>query len=334
MPDLTGKFLFSAFPYHGPYEEGEELSSLFQLLVTGISLGFIYALVSIAYTLIFNTTGLVNFSHERFIVLGAYIFAGTMLNVFPGNFPLAVIGTLLCMMLYGVLIANLVFIPLSKLPFRIFAMAGTLFLGIVMKEGIRLIWGPAPFTINGWLSGIVTINGAVISNVHIYIITFSIALLIAQRVFFTKTRTGKALTVVSQDKEVAALMGINVKRNISLSIGISSLLCGCIGLLVIPLFSVYHTMASSIGMKGFCAGVVGGFGSIGGAVMGGLFIGIIENLYLLIGPSTYKDVVAFALLIIFLIVNPGGFIGIINKKRIPLFSSLTKYFCKNREVGE
>lgn len=304
------------------------MSSLFQLLVTGISLGFIYALVSIAYTLIFNTTGLVNFSHERFIVLGAYLFAGTMLELFPDNFPLAVIGTLIGMMMYGLFVANVVFIPLSKLPFRIFAMAGTLFMGIVMKEAIRLIWGPAPFIINGWLSGIVNIGGAVISNVHIYIIVFSIFLLVAQRLFFTRTRTGKALTCVSQDKEVAALMGINVKRNISLSIGISSVLCGCIGLLVIPLFSVYHTMASSIGMKGFCAGVVGGFGSIGGAVVGGLFIGIIENLYLLVGPSTYKDVVAFALLILFLIINPGGFVGMFKHKKAPLGATLKRYLKK------
>ncbi len=304
------------------------MSSLFQLLVTGISLGFIYALVSIAYTLIFNTTGLVNFAHERFIVLGAYLFAGTMLNLFPGNFPLAVIGTLLGMMLYGLFVANVVFIPLSKLPFRIFAMAGTLFMGIVMKEAIRLIWGPAPFIVNGWLSGIVTIGGAVISNIHIYIIVFSIILLIAQRLFFTRTRMGKALTCVSQDKEVAALMGINVKRNISLSIGISSLLCGCIGLLVIPLFSVYHTMASSIGMKGFCAGVVGGFGSIGGAVLGGLFIGVVENLDLLVGPSTYKDVVAFALLILFLIINPGGFTGMFKQTRLPLGKTLKNYLKK------
>lgn len=307
------------------------MSSLFQLLVTGISLGFIYALVSIAYTLIFNTTGLVNFSHERFIVLGAYLFAGTMLELLPNNFPLAVLGTLIGMMLYGLFVANVVFIPLSKLPFRIFAMAGTLFMGIVMKEAIRLIWGPAPFIINGWLSGIVNIGGAVISNVHIYIIVFSIFLLVAQRLFFTRTRTGKALTCVSQDKEVAALMGINVKRNISLSIGISSVLCGCIGLLVIPLFSVYHTMASSIGTKGFCAGVVGGFGSIGGAVVGGLFIGIVENLYLLVGPSTYKDVVAFALLILFLIINPGGFVGMFKHKKVSLGSTLKRYL-KKEEV--
>ena len=109
-------------------------------------------------------------------------------------------------------------------------------------------------------------------------------------------------------------MGIDVNKNIAISVGISSMLCGWIGMLVIPLFSINASMSGTIAMKGFSAGVVGGFGTMGGAVVGGLLIGIIENLYVLIGPSTYKDVVSFVILICFLIINPGGIAGLVSKK--------------------
>ena len=119
-------------------------------------------------------------------------------------------------------------------------------------------------------------------------------------------------------------MGIDVRTNIAISVGISSMLCGIIGMMVIPLFSINGSMAGSIALKGFSAGVVGGFGTYGGAIVGGLFIGIIENLYLLVGPSTYKDVVAFVLLILFLIVNPGGIMGMLRKKKRPSVAKRVK----------
>ena len=112
--------------------------------------------------------------------------------------------------------------------------------------------------------------------------------------------------MIAQDKEAAALMGINVKKNIAITVAISSVICGVIGILVIPLLSVSHTMASVISLKGFAAGVVGGFGSYTGALVGGLLIGILENLYLAVGPSAYKDVVAFIVLILILMLKPAG----------------------------
>lgn len=285
------------------------MATFTQLLVTGLALGFIYCLVAIEYTLIYNTTGLINFAHEKFIMLGAYFFGGTMLKLFPGNFAVALAGTSLFMMAYGLVVAVLILMPLSKMPFRIFAVTGTLMLAIIMRELTRIIWGPAPFTVPGFLVGTVRFGEIVLPAVNIYIIVVAIVLLIAQQLFFTKSRWGKALTCVSQDKEVAALMGINVKRNIAISVGISSMICGWIGMLVIPLFSINQSMAGSIALKGFSAGVVGGFGTIGGAIVGGLAIGVLESLYLMIGPAIYKDVVAFALLIIFLIINPSGIMG-------------------------
>ncbi|MPN64766.1 High-affinity branched-chain amino acid transport system permease protein LivH [bioreactor metagenome] len=123
------------------------------------------------------------------------------------------------------------------------------------------------------------------------------------------TKAGKSVRCVQQDKVASALMGINVKRNIALSVAISAAICGIVGMIVIPLFSIDHNMATMIALKGFSAGVVGGFGTYTGAIVGGITIGVVENLYLTFGQTIYKDVVSFALLILFLVIKPSGITG-------------------------
>ena len=124
-----------------------------------------------------------------------------------------------------------------------------------------------------------------------------------------KTKLGKAMRAVSEDMDAARLMGINVNANIMLTVGLSAAICSIIGLLSIPILNVKLTIA----LKGFSAGIVGGFGSIPGAIVGGLLIGIVESLYTGVGPSVYRDVVAFVLLIGFLLVKPEG---ILKKKTV------------------
>jgi branched-chain amino acid transport system permease protein len=114
---------------------------------------------------------------------------------------------------------------------------------------------------------------------------------------------------VAQDKVAAAIMGINVSRNIMLTVAFSSVICGIIGIMIIPVFHVEVNMANMIGLKGFAASVVGGFGTVAGAIAGGLFIGLSENIYLIFGPGIYKDVVAFVLLILFLLIRPDGIVS-------------------------
>ena len=282
------------------------LNSVIQLVVSGLAMGFIYCLVAVEYTLIWNATGLINFAHERFIVLGAFFFGGTMMQLLPGNVIISFIGTMLFMMLYGIMVSILIINPLRNLPSNLFAVMGMLMTGYIMREGIRLIWGAKPFTVSGFLTGVIRMKigdkTIVLTRVYIFIILISIVLLIIQKLFMTKTMTGKAVRCVAQDKEAAALMGINVRANIAITVGISSMICGVIGILVIPIFSVDHTMASMIALKGFASGVVGGFGTNAGAIIGGLLIGVSENIYLTFGNPLYKDVVAFVLLIFFLMI--------------------------------
>lgn len=284
------------------------MQSFVQLAVSGLAMGFIYCLVAVEYTLIWNATGLINFAHERFIVLGAFFFGGTMMQLLPGGHLVGAIATMVFMAIYGLFVSFIIINPLRNMP-TLFAVMGMLMLGNIMREGIRLIWGSNPFTVPNFLAGTIRLGGIALPYVYVIIILVSILLLIAQRLFMTRTKTGKAVRCVAQDKEAAAMMGINVRRNIAITVAISSAICGLIGILVIPLFAVDHGMAATIALKGFASGLVGGFGTYSGAIVGGLIIGVVENVYLLFGPSVYKDVVAFVLLIVFLMIKPNGIMG-------------------------
>ncbi len=284
-----------------------------QLLVSGIGMGCIYCMVAIEYTLIWNASGLVNFGHEKFIMLGAYIFAGTLMLKLGVPSGAAILITILIMFLFGALTAVGVFNPLSRLNSNIFAVMGTLMLSEVLNEAARLIWGPAPFNLPDFIKGSYNVGGISIPKVYAVIVIVSMLLLVSIHLMFKMTKVGRAMRCVAQDKKAAALMGINVNANIMLTVGLSAAICCIIGILIIPILNVKLTMASVIALKGFSAGIVGGFGSIPGAIVGGLLIGIVESLYTGVGPSVYRDVVAFVLLIGFLLVKPEG---ILKKKTV------------------
>jgi hypothetical protein len=284
-----------------------------QLLVSGIGMGCIYCMVAIEYTLIWNASGLVNFGHEKFIMLGAYIFAGTLILKLGVPSGAAILITILIMFLFGALTAVGVFNPLSRLNSNIFAVMGTLMLSEVLNEAARLIWGPAPFNLPDFIKGSYNVGGVSIPKVYAVIVVVSMLLLVSIHLMFKMTKVGRAMRCVAQDKKAAALMGINVNANIMLTVGLSAAICCIIGILIIPILNVKLTMASVIALKGFSAGIVGGFGSIPGAIVGGLLIGIVESLYTGVGPSVYRDVVAFVLLIGFLLVKPEG---ILKKKTV------------------
>lgn len=282
---------------------------LVQLLITGIAMGFIYALVGIEYTLIWNATGLLNFSHDKFILFSAYMFAGTYVLSLGLPPILAILCTVLTMFLFGIVSAFVIFNPLSSLSTNLFAVIGTVILGRIMIEAVRLIWGPLPFTLSNFLRGSIKLGSVVVSKTHLVIIVVCALITIGLQVFFKTTKMGKAMRCVSENKTAAALMGINVPRNIAFTIGLSAVVCSTIGILVIPIFNVELQMSSMIGLKGFAAGVIGGFGYLPGAILGGILLGVVEIFGSMILPSVYKDCLSFVLLIIFLLIKPSGILG-------------------------
>ena len=278
---------------------------LIQLIVSGIAMGFIYALVGIEYTLIWNASGVLNFSHDKLITLGAYIFGGTYISGLGVGYVPGIILSLITVALVGLVIARVIFIPLRNMT-MIYTIMATVMLGKIIIEFIRLFWGPVPFSVPGFLVGTVKVGGIVISIANIAIIVVAAVCVGALQLFLYKTKPGKAMRCVAQNRNASQLMGIDVKYVMMITVAISMMICCLIGLLVSPLLNISTTMSNMIGLKGFAAGVIGGFGYLPGAIIGGLVIGVVENLASMVLPSVYKDIVAFVLLVAFLLIRPKG----------------------------
>ncbi len=281
---------------------------LIQLIVSGIAMGFIYALVGIEYTLIWNASGVLNFSHDKLITLGAYIFGGTYIIGLGVGYVPGIILSLITVALVGLVIARVIFIPLRNMT-MIYTIMATVMLGKIIIEFIRLFWGPVPFSVPGFLVGTVKVGGIVISIANIAIIVVAAVCVGALQLFLYKTKPGKAMRCVAQNRNASQLMGIDVKYVMMITVAISMMICCLIGLLVSPLLNISTTMSNMIGLKGFAAGVIGGFGYLPGAIIGGLVIGVVENLASMVLPSVYKDIVAFVLLVAFLLIRPKGITG-------------------------
>ena len=281
---------------------------LIQLIVSGIAMGFIYALVGIEYTLIWNASGVLNFSHDKLITLGAYIFGGTYIIGLGVGYVPGIILSLITVALVGLVIARVIFIPLRNMT-MIYTIMATVMLGKIIIEFIRLFWGPVPFSVPGFLVGTVKVGGIVISIANIAIIVVAAVCVGALQLFLYKTKPGKAMRCVAQNRNASQLMGIDVKYVMMITVAISMMICCLIGLLVSPLLNISTTMSNMIGLKGFAAGVIGGFGYLPGAIIGGLVIGVVENLASMVLPSVYKDIVAFDLLVAFLLIRPKGITG-------------------------
>ena len=296
-------------------KEVEMANQIIQLIINGIAMGFIYALVSMEYTIIYNSTGLLNFSHDKFITLGAYIFAGTFVLGLGANPAVAVLATIITMFLFGVIVATGIFNPLRNMPSRLFAIMGTIALGRIISESIRLIYGATAKTVPGFITGVYHVGNVVISKANIVIILVSACVVIALQIYMMKTKAGKAMRCVNQNKTAATLMGINVSGSIMLTIAISAVICTIIGILVVPLYSINVSMSNTIGLKGYAAGILGGFGYLPGAILGGLIIGVIENLSTVVLAPVYKDCVSYVLMIVVILIQPNGLRALIRRKK-------------------
>lgn len=281
---------------------------LLQILVSGVAMGFIYALVGIEYTLVWNVTGLLNFAHDKFITLGAYIFVALLVKTL--GFPLYVgaIAAAMLMFLFGKVVSDGLFAPLSSLS-PLYAITGTVMLGRIIYEAVRIIWGVNPFTVLEWLSGTLNFGSIMITKANAVIIVVSLAIVVALQLFLQKTSLGTSLRCVAENKTATALMGIDVRKSTALTVGISSAICAVIGMLITPLYNVSGTMAAGIVTKGFASGVIGGFGYLPGTIVGGIFLGILEAFSVLVIPAVYKDCVSFIVMILFLVIQPKGLLG-------------------------
>ncbi|WP_338472030.1 branched-chain amino acid ABC transporter permease [Niallia sp. XMNu-256] len=290
---------------------------ILQQVVNGISLGSIYALIALGYTMVYGIVKLINFAHGDVFMIGSFVgfFSITVLEI--GLFPALILSMVICA-IFGVLIERIAYKPLRNAT-RIAALITAIGVSLFIENGFIYLRGAQPVAYPGDVLPVKNIElfGISISSQSLSILGISVALMILLQFIVYKTKIGKAMRAVSLDYDAARLMGINVNNTISATFAIGSALAGAAGVI----FGLYYIKIDPLmgiipGLKAFIAAVLGGIGIIPGAMVGGLLLGVIESLVSAAGFSLWRDGVAFIVLILILIFRPSGLFGKNAKEKV------------------
>ena len=292
-------------------EREEEVLDFLQYLINGISIGAVYAIIALGYTMVYGIAKMLNFAHGDVIMVGAYM-SFTVTNYMGLPAILSVVIAMAVCTVLGIIIEGLAYKPLrgtSSLAVLITAIGVSYFL----QNAAQLVFGAAPKNFKSIVTfdPIVLFNGGLtITGEVIITVVASALIMVGLHLFTTRTKTGKAMRAVSEDRDAAQLMGINVNRTISTTFAIGSALAAIAGVLLcstVP--TLQPTTGSMPGIRAFTAAVFGGIGSIPGAMLGGILLGIIETFSKVYLSSQFSDAIVFLVLIIVLLVKPAGLLG-------------------------
>lgn len=285
-------------------------------LINAISLGSIYALVALGYTMVYGIIRLINFAHGDVLMLGAYI-GYALLYYFNVDFFTSLILSIVICAFVGVIIERVAYKPLRKSA-RIAALITAIGVSYLIENTMVLSVGAASKAFPDVISGIAfSLFGTDVSYKQLLILSLTLALMVILIFIIQKTKMGKAMRAVSVDEDAAKLMGINVDNVISFTFLLGSALAGAAGVLMAMYYgTISPLMGIQPGLKAFIAAVLGGIGSIPGSVLGGYLIGALETVVNSIGLSLFKDAVVYAILIIILVVRPTGLLGKSVKEKV------------------
>jgi branched-chain amino acid transport system permease protein len=276
------------------------------VIVSGLAMGCIYALVALGYVFIWNSMAIINFAQGEFLMFAAFVYVATFSIRLGLGFVPSVLLTAAAMGLLGAVFSRTVYSRLRGQP-QLVAIIATVGMGILLKEGARLVYGPEPFFIPGPLgTRMWPVLGWPIPAQQFVIVGVALGVMVIQQILFRHSLAGKVMRAVAEDKEMASLLGIPVDLTLAWAFAYSAILSAVAGVLLAPLFFISTEMGTMVGIKGFVAMIVGGFGSIPGAILGGLCLGVFENLGTFWISSTYKDALAFLMMIAFLAWRPQG----------------------------
>jgi branched-chain amino acid transport system permease protein len=299
--------------------------ALLQQLVNGLSLGALYALIAVGYTVVYGIIQLINFAHGEIFMMGAFGALTTNVVIFRGStslwtLPLMIIIAMAVSVGVAVLMERVAYRPLRNAP-RLAPLITAIGVSIFLQETVRLFYGDIPGLpdakkaisfpqIDGVTGSAISVGGVDISRSAM----FTVAMLLISGLFLyyfvNRTRMGRAMQATSQDPDTARLMGINVNRVIVVAFALGAALAAIAGVCHgLQNSNVDYKMGFLAGAKGFTAAVLGGIGNIGGAVVGGLVLGVVEAIATQLLPSAWKDVTAFILLILVLVFRPQGLLG-------------------------
>ena len=292
------------------------MTQFLQQMINGLSLGSIYALVALGYTMVYGIIKLINFAHGDIYMLGAYIGFIVTTKLGLGFVPALLISMIGCAII-GMTIERIAYKPLRHAT-RITALITAIGVSYFLEAGTQRCMGAGVQTFpNVFVNETIMLGNVRISTQQIVIFVVTIVLMVALQFLVNKTKIGRAMRAVSVDADAARLMGVNVNATISFTFAIGSALAGAAGVLVGVYYnSINPLMGMLPGIKAFIAAVFGGIGIIPGAMLGGFFIGIVETMVAGYGSSLWKDAVVYIILILILIIKPAGLLGKNTKEKV------------------
>ena len=285
--------------------------NILQSCINGISIGSIYAIIALGYTMVYGIAKMLNFAHGDIIMVGAYI-CYCVTNYLGMPPILGILASMAVCTLLGIVIEGLAYKPLRGTP-SLAVLITAIGVSYFLQNAAQLIWGSNPKSFTSVVStikpfllfGSLTITGEVLVTVVV-----SVVIMLALTWFTSSTRIGKSMRAVSEDRDAAQLMGINVNKTISITFAIGSALAAVAGVLMCSSIPVLQpTTGSMPGIRAFTAAVLGGIGSIPGAMLGGVLLGIIETFAKAFLSTQFSDAIVFGVLIIILLVKPAGLLG-------------------------
>ena len=288
-------------------------ASLFvQGLINGLNQGAIYALIALGYTMVYGIIRMINFAHGDFIMIGAYTLFYTIPLMVDAGMPawMAVIVAVAVCALVGVLVEILAYRPVRKAG-PMSALITALAMSIFLENLAMVLFGAKPHNVQAIFSlPTITVGGVSLPLNVLLTIGIGVAMMLCMQLFVKKTKLGKAMRAVPQDKDASTLVGINVNKIITLTFAIGSALAAVAGVLLcstVP--TLQPTTGSMPGIRAFTAAVFGGIGSIPGAMLGGILLGVIETFSKAYLSPQFSDAIVFAVLIVILLVKPAGLLG-------------------------
>ncbi len=289
------------------------MAELFAFLLSGVTVGFIYALVGLGFTVIYNSSGIINFSQGEFVMAGGMSAVFLMYAGVPLGF--AFILAIISVSVIGIILYKL--LSISKDSSHISLIILTLGFAIFLRGLAQVIFDKQLHTMPSFVGdGSFEIFGAILSYQSLLVIVVSLIIVISLYLFFKRTKTGQAMVAASVNVDAARLMGINIKKILVLNFAISAVIASIGGILLTPITSTNYEVGIMLGLKGFSAAIIGGLGNPWGAVAGGLLLGILESLVAGYISSEYKDAVAFVVLLAILFFMPGGIFGNLKAQRV------------------
>lgn len=284
------------------------ITQFFMQLINGLNIGSIYALIALGYTMVYGIAKLINFAHGDIIMVGAYL--SLVLLQTGMHWVLAVCGGIVLCGLLGFLMEKIAYKPLRNAS-RISLLITAIGMSYLLENAFQMIFSSTPKPYPSFIQlPAITLGGIKISSNYYMTFFVSVILMIILHLFVQKTNMGKAMRAVSEDSDAAKLMGINVDQTISFTFVIGSCLAAVAGILYSNCYPIISpTMGSLPGIKAFIAAVLGGIGSIPGAVLGGFILGMIETVVKAYISSQLADTIVFGVLIIMLIFKPAGILG-------------------------